>query len=308
MRLYILLTLVLIALVVPATASAQSPLAHSAAVCADYPNQAAAQRAADTRDSDGDGVYCESLPCPCAGPGSTGGGSQQPARKPKPAKPPALFAGKCRRGRLPDRSCSPGKVATTDVNRICTPGYSGRVRSVSERTKNSVYYRYGIRRHTTGQYEVDHIISLELGGSNSIKNLYPEAASPRPGFHEKDRLENTLHRLVCSGELGLRTAQKAIATNWVKAYKRYVVNAARASAAATRSCAPPNHPGRIENIIANLKARGVSCKTARVVSSKVRAGTKNPSGFSCRTREGDGFADFTCRRPAKRISFRIIVF
>jgi hypothetical protein len=40
--------------------------AHAAAVCADYPDQAAAQRAADTRDADGDGVYCESLPCPCS--------------------------------------------------------------------------------------------------------------------------------------------------------------------------------------------------------------------------------------------------
>ena len=46
------------------------PAAHAAATCADYPNQAAAQRAADTRDPDGDGVYCESLPCPCAGPGA----------------------------------------------------------------------------------------------------------------------------------------------------------------------------------------------------------------------------------------------
>lgn len=39
-------------------------------VCADYPNQAAAQRAGDTVDADGDGVYCESLPCPCLKPGS----------------------------------------------------------------------------------------------------------------------------------------------------------------------------------------------------------------------------------------------
>jgi micrococcal nuclease len=55
------------------------PGAASAAVCADYPNQAAAQQAADTRDADGDGVYCETLPCPCASPsrdvgGSVGGG------------------------------------------------------------------------------------------------------------------------------------------------------------------------------------------------------------------------------------------
>ena len=33
--------------------------------CSDFSNQADAQRAANTRDADGDGVYCESLPCPC---------------------------------------------------------------------------------------------------------------------------------------------------------------------------------------------------------------------------------------------------
>ena len=37
----------------------------SAGTCSDYSNQADAQRAADTRDPDGDGIYCESLPCPC---------------------------------------------------------------------------------------------------------------------------------------------------------------------------------------------------------------------------------------------------
>ncbi len=50
------------------------PAGHaSAAVCADHPNQAAAQRAGDTRDGDGDGIFCETLPCPCAsgdGPGA----------------------------------------------------------------------------------------------------------------------------------------------------------------------------------------------------------------------------------------------
>src|SRR4051794_38031010 len=50
-----------------------TPIA-SAATCSDYASQAAAQRAKDTRDADGDGIYCESLPCPCLKPGSTGGG------------------------------------------------------------------------------------------------------------------------------------------------------------------------------------------------------------------------------------------
>lgn len=34
------------------------PTPVAAAVCADYPNQAAAQQSADTRDPDGDGRYC----------------------------------------------------------------------------------------------------------------------------------------------------------------------------------------------------------------------------------------------------------
>jgi hypothetical protein len=49
-----------------------------AATCSQYANQAAAQRAHDTRDADRDGRYCESLPCPCAN-GDGGGGSRQPS-------------------------------------------------------------------------------------------------------------------------------------------------------------------------------------------------------------------------------------
>jgi hypothetical protein len=63
----------------PAAASPADPAtAHAAATCADYPDQAAAQRAADTRDSDGDGIYCESLPCPCSTTAGDDGGGQDP--------------------------------------------------------------------------------------------------------------------------------------------------------------------------------------------------------------------------------------
>jgi micrococcal nuclease len=51
--------LMLLALAAPERAAAKS--------CADYANQAAAQRGADTNDGDGDGVFCEALPCPCEG-------------------------------------------------------------------------------------------------------------------------------------------------------------------------------------------------------------------------------------------------
>ena len=68
--------------------------------------------------------------------------------------------------------------------------------------------------------EIDHIISLELGGSNDIANLYPERASPAPGYRVKDRLENKLHSMVCSGQKSLSSARVGIATNWQKLYRK----------------------------------------------------------------------------------------
>ena len=122
-------------------------------------------------------------------------------------------------GGLPDAACTPGDIfpdATKD--KICVPGYTQTVRDVPESLKNKVYAEYGIKTRTPGQYEVDHLVSLELGGSNDISNLFPEAASPKPGFHEKDKVENYLHDQVCSGVMTLQQAQIKIATNWLEVY------------------------------------------------------------------------------------------
>ena len=70
---------------------------------------------------------------------------------------------------------------------------------------------------------VTQLVSLELGGSNSIKNLWPQSYHTRPwNARVKDRLENRLHELECSGQLDLQTAQRAIASKWIEAYKKYV--------------------------------------------------------------------------------------
>jgi hypothetical protein len=124
-------------------------------------------------------------------------------------------------GTLPDPACTPGDLMEPRVTRedICTSGYSTSVRDVPQSVKNEVYAEYGIVKHSPGQYEVDHFVSLALGGSNDISNLFPEPASPKPGFHEKDKVENYLHDQVCKGVMTLETAQIAIATNWVDVYE-----------------------------------------------------------------------------------------
>lgn len=121
---------------------------------------------------------------------------------------------------LQDQACTPGDILKdATAQKICVSGYAKSVRNVPVSEKNQVYAAYGIRTHSTGQYEVDHLVSLELGGSNDISNLWPEAASPKPGFHEKDQVENYLHDQVCSGKMTLKQAQIKIATNWLDVYQ-----------------------------------------------------------------------------------------
>ena len=125
------------------------------------------------------------------------------------------------RGPLQDPACTPGAIiasATTDM--ICQPGYARSIRNVPVSERDQVFAEYGIASHSPGEYEVDHLVSLELGGSNDIANLWPEAASPKPGFHEKDRVENYLHSQMCSGAIPLKQAQIEIATNWLKVYNQ----------------------------------------------------------------------------------------
>jgi hypothetical protein len=68
-------------------------------------------------------------------------------------------------------------------------------------------------RGSPGDYEYDHLVSLELGGAvNDPRNLWPEPeGSPNP----KDSVENALRRMVCDGEMSLAEAQHIIATEWV---------------------------------------------------------------------------------------------
>jgi hypothetical protein len=121
-------------------------------------------------------------------------------------------------GQLPDPRCTPGSVdpAVTQADigsTICRPGYTERVRppeSQTSRAKHGVAYpAYHIPDRDRG--ELDHLVSLELGGSNDITNLWPEVG-PLP--NPKDTVENALHRAVCDGRVPLAAAQRAIATNW----------------------------------------------------------------------------------------------
>jgi hypothetical protein len=124
---------------------------------------------------------------------------------------------------VPDPAKTPGAALPVSAKDICVPGYSKRVRDVPIDVKRSVYASYGVDTRRPGEYEIDHLISLQLGGSNSIRNLWPQSFRTSPwNAYAKDALEDELHRRVCAGTLDLTQAQQIIAQNWVRAYRIYV--------------------------------------------------------------------------------------
>lgn len=131
----------------------------------------------------------------------------------------------CVLGALPDRRCSPGAYSTGLTRSvICSAGFhTSSLRNVPESVKHQVEIEYGLAPTSYGStLEIDHIVSLELGGSNDIANLFPEMASPPgggPGYRTKDKLENKLHDLVCAGAMTLRAVQGAISSDWKKLYR-----------------------------------------------------------------------------------------
>jgi hypothetical protein len=131
---------------------------------------------------------------------------------------------------LPDPACTPGAVnptVTTEVlqdpsfRTVCVRGHAS-----SSAQKNQTYDLYTIPHpdHNTGQAqtcELDHLISLELGGADTTDNIWPQCgpdgvALSERYFKRKDAVENFLAKQVRDGKMSLADAQKGIATDWTQ--------------------------------------------------------------------------------------------
>jgi hypothetical protein len=121
---------------------------------------------------------------------------------------------------LPDKKLTPGDFLSRSKDEICGPGFIQKVGRTPQKSKDLIFERFRIARRSA--YEIDHLASKGLGGSNDLKNLYPQPRQALWNVQKKDQLENLLHRLVCSGKIPLGEAQEAIVTDWIGAYKKYI--------------------------------------------------------------------------------------
>lgn len=137
---------------------------------------------------------------------------------------------------LPDPKLTPG-VTRPDltVAQICATKWGHDHRAVTQAMKAQVFAAYGFSGNAdprcvpdpkapAQRCEIDHLISRELGGADDVANLWPQPYGGTWNAHDKDRLENRLHLLVCAPEqaLPLAAAQAAIRGDWTAAYLKFL--------------------------------------------------------------------------------------
>lgn len=155
---------------------------------------------------------------------------------------------------LPNRTLTPGTtnpaVTQATIHRtICVSGWTATIRPSSSYTtalKVRQLATYGFADRRLADYEEDHLISLELGGSpTSARNLWPEPHHIRVGgldlgSYSKDGFENHLRSLVCAGHLSLASAQREIAVNWVSYWRSWKGLSSGSSAGSSGGSAAPS--------------------------------------------------------------------
>jgi hypothetical protein len=123
---------------------------------------------------------------------------------------------------IPDPQLTPGATLPVTKADVCAAGTIEAARIVPTAVASEVFAAYGINKPEPRAYEVDYLITPALGGSDNVRNFWPQPyRNTLWNAHIKDALEDHLRRLVCEGRIDLVTAQSEIAHDWIGAYKKY---------------------------------------------------------------------------------------
>ncbi|MEQ1898711.1 MAG: zf-HC2 domain-containing protein [Vicinamibacterales bacterium] len=124
------------------------------------------------------------------------------------------------RSPLPVASLTPGAVASLTAAQLCAGTRPSRM--VTETVRRQVLAGYGMEQTPPDTYELDALVTPELGGTTELANLWPQPYhSPVWNAHVKDALEELFAGAVCADQMPLQQAQQEIAADWVAAYQRH---------------------------------------------------------------------------------------
>lgn len=106
--------------------------------------------------------------------------------------------------RMPVESVTPGDLCTNSPTHRYPENIVYCERNVDTQLKNQIIrmydeqFGYQIRQMNRGDFKIDHFIPLSIGGSNSIKNLWPQHKSV---YVITDELEHLLFQKISEGRI-----------------------------------------------------------------------------------------------------------
>jgi hypothetical protein len=114
---------------------------------------------------------------------------------------------------IPNAKLTPGRVAVSEKDR----------QGVTLAMEKTVFRRYHLPWERRAEFRIDHLIPVELGGADTIDNLWPQKIRARPyGPDRKKLLTEIFLEKIRSGKMTLAQAQEEIRRDWIDAFIDHV--------------------------------------------------------------------------------------
>ena len=114
---------------------------------------------------------------------------------------------------VPNPKLTPGRVARTEKERA----------GITLKLEQKVFARYRLPWERRIQFKIDRLIPTELGGADTLDNLWPQSVRARPyGTDRKELLTEVLLKKIRDGKLTIEQAQEAISRDWIDAFIDHV--------------------------------------------------------------------------------------
>jgi hypothetical protein len=110
---------------------------------------------------------------------------------------------------VPNPKLTPGRIAKRDKDK----------QGVTVAMEQKVFARYHLPWSRRAEFKIDHLIPVELGGADSVDNLWPQSVRAKPyGADRKELLTEVLLERIAKGQITLAQAQEQIRTDWIDAF------------------------------------------------------------------------------------------
>ena len=110
---------------------------------------------------------------------------------------------------LPNPKLTPGRVAKRDKDRG----------GVTLKMEQKVFARYRLPWTRRNEFKIDHLIPVELGGADTIDNLWPQSLRTKPyGADRKELLTEVLLTRIRASQMTVAQAQEQISRDWIDTF------------------------------------------------------------------------------------------